>query len=72
MRKLLLLLSVVGIMSADVMASSATHIKGDSHLCKLFQKKAIRYKKTMRHDDYAKTTLASYQKRAKLFCLEGK
>ena len=36
MRKLLLLLSVVAIMSADVMASSATHIKGDTPLCKAF------------------------------------
>jgi len=72
MKKLLLLLSVVGVMSANVVVNSATKTKGDSPLCKLFQEKAIAYKKTMRHDDYAKVTLASYEKRAKLFCSKGK
>jgi len=40
----------------------------DNRLCKLFQEKATVYKKSMRTDKYAKATLESYNKRAKLFC----
>ena len=40
----------------------------NERLCKLFQDKIIRYKKNMREDALADTTLASYKKRAYVFC----
>ena len=40
----------------------------DAALCKLFTQKAIKYKATMRDDAYAQATLASYEKRAKIYC----
>jgi len=40
----------------------------DERLCQLFQDKIIRYKKSMRDDALADTTLASYKKRAYVFC----
>lgn len=40
----------------------------NKRLCKLFQDKIIRYKKNMRNDALADTTLASYKKRAYVFC----
>ena len=39
-----------------------------SKLCKLFQKKAIDYKKNMRDDELARATLKSYEERAALYC----
>lgn len=40
----------------------------NERLCKLFTQKAETYKKTMRNDVLAKTTLASYEHRAALYC----
>ncbi len=40
----------------------------NERLCKLFTQKAETYKKHMRNDDLARTTLLSYQERAKRFC----
>ncbi len=40
----------------------------NERLCKLFTQKAEAYKKNMRDDDLARTTLYSYQERAKRFC----
>ena len=40
----------------------------DASLCKIFQDKIKTYKKTMRDDEYAVVTLASYEKRAKIYC----
>ena len=40
----------------------------NERLCKLFTKKVEDYKKNMRDDILAKTTLASYKHRAALFC----
>ncbi len=40
----------------------------NQRLCKLFTEKAEEYKKHMRDDILAKTTLASYEHRAELFC----
>ena len=37
-------------------------------MCRLFTQKAADYEKTMRDDAYAKATLASYKKRAALYC----
>jgi hypothetical protein len=42
--------------------------KKDAKLCKIFQEKAMKYKKTMRNDEYAVKTLQSYKKRAKIYC----
>jgi len=44
----------------------------NERLCKLFTQKAETYKKHMRNDDLAKTTLVSYQERAKRFCSRAK
>ena len=52
--------------TTNIFASSTT--QKDERLCKVFQEKAITYKKTMRHDTYAKKTLESYETRADLFC----
>ena len=40
----------------------------NDRLCKLFQQKIIEYKKHMRDDFLAATTLSSYEYRASLFC----
>ncbi len=45
-------------------------VKKDPRLCKIFQEKIIDYKKKMRDDSYAHTTLESYKKRAKIYCGE--
>jgi len=37
-------------------------------LCKIFNKKIVEYEKVMRDDDLAAATLASYKKRASVFC----
>ena len=44
----------------------------NERLCKLFRQKAEEYKKHMRNDVLAKTTLASYYHRAQLFCDRAK
>jgi len=43
-------------------------LKEDKRLCKIFTEKIDVYKKDMRSDELAETTLASYQKRASIFC----
>lgn len=40
----------------------------DERLCNIFQKKVEEYKKNMREDELAYTTLESYKKRAQIFC----
>ncbi|HHS91844.1 MAG TPA: hypothetical protein ENK82_00710 [Campylobacterales bacterium] len=40
----------------------------DERLCKIFQTKLKNYKKNMREDELAYTTLASYEQRAQIFC----
>jgi hypothetical protein len=47
---------------------ASTDSKNDERLCKIFQHKALSYKKTMRDDAYAKKTLESYENRAKSYC----
>jgi len=42
----------------------------DERLCKIFQTKMESYKKTMRDDELAYTTLESYKQRAYIFCSE--
>lgn len=42
--------------------------KEDARLCKIFEDKYERYKKHMRSDELAKTTLESYKKRMNIFC----
>ena len=42
----------------------------NKELCTLFQVKAAEYKKSMRDDDYAKATLASYEQRVLMYCEE--
>ena len=72
--KKLLLISAALLMSVSMLdASTASKKSGDyDRLCKLFTKKADMYKLHMRSDDYAKATLASYEKRAKVFCAKSK
>ena len=40
----------------------------DERLCKIFKDKITKYKKNMRDDELAHTTLESYKKRAYIFC----
>jgi len=61
-----LVLLVLVIISVSLFGKTTT--KKDSRLCKIFQEKIIDYKKKMRHDAYAQTTLESYRKRAKIYC----
>jgi len=63
-----LFLFVVSITTLAFADTNKTQSKYDARLCKIFQKKVLHYQKNMRDDAYAKTTLASYKKRAKLFC----
>lgn len=56
-----------GFFNETASADKAEFIEND-RLCKVFQKKVEDYKKTMRSDFLAATTLASYEHRASLFC----
>ncbi|QOP40305.1 hypothetical protein [Sulfurimonas marina] len=51
-----------------LLASETKNPKYDAALCKVFQEKIKVYKEKMRDDAYAKTTLESYKKRAKIYC----
>ncbi|MEJ2372415.1 MAG: hypothetical protein P8Y22_03295 [Sulfurimonas sp.] len=51
-----------------LIANSDKESKYDPALCKMFQDKIKSYEKKMRDDSYAKTTLESYKKRAKIYC----
>ena len=67
---ILLILSMILSVSsfATTSFSSSTSHSEYSRLCKIFKHKALKYEKTMRSDSYARQTLESYQKRAKIFC----
>jgi len=69
----LLLASVLmaGFFNEDAESEKAQMLENE-RLCKLFTKKIEDYKKTMRDDILAKTTLASYEHRASLFCAKAK
>jgi len=66
--KTILLMILALTITTNIFAS--TEIKNEERLCKIFQNKALSYKKTMRDDEYAKKTLESYENRADLFCLK--
>ena len=70
MRKLLLttLASVLAVSSLTAGTVTLDTKDQPSRLCKVFQEKAKAYKMNMRDDKYAAATLASYEKRAKVFC----
>ncbi|MDH4944775.1 hypothetical protein [Sulfurimonas sp. C5] len=65
--KQLFVVVVLAIVSINVTASES-HSKYDPALCKVFQNKIKTYEKKMRDDSYARTTLESYKKRAKIYC----
>ena len=67
MKKLIILLTILTLGSVSV---SADNTKKDNRdrLCKVFTDKVSDYEKNMRNDIYAKRTLSSYEKRAKLYC----
>jgi hypothetical protein len=74
MKKLLFVL-VTMFLAVGTLTASTTVIEKKEQpktLCKLFKEKAKAYKITMRDDDYARATLASYEKRAAVFCAKGK
>ena len=60
-----------GFFNEDQESEKAQRLENE-RLCKLFTKKIEDYKKTMRDDILAKTTLASYEHRASLFCARAK
>ncbi len=73
MKKLLVIMMTMFITISSVYASQAVEKKGNqTPLCKLFTQKAKAYKLNMRHDQYAEATLASYEKRAEVFCSKNK
>ena len=65
MKKIILMILTLTI-TTSIFASSES--KNNQRLCKIFQHKALSYKKTMRNDDYAKKTLKSYETRAASYC----
>ncbi len=76
MKWLVLHIALLSIVSAGFFNEEAKSEKAkmleNKRLCKLFTQKAETYKKTMRHDILAKTTLASYEERAQMFCGKAK
>ncbi|QOR61477.1 hypothetical protein ACM66Z_08545 [Sulfurovum sp. ST-21] len=52
--------------------SEKAEMMENARLCKLFTEKVQKYQATMRDDRLAKTTLASYEQRASLFCSKRK
>lgn len=65
--KKIFLVAFLAVIPLSLVASSKES-KYDPALCKVFQDKIKAYKKKMRDDSYAKTTLESYKKRAKIYC----
>jgi hypothetical protein len=59
--------SFAGFFNETAASDKAEYLENE-RLCKLFTQKMIDYKKTMREDFLAATTLASYEHRAELFC----
>ena len=72
MKKVLGLVTLLWIATSLQGAKVIEKKEQPSTLCKLFNEKAKLYEKTMRNDDYARATLASYKKRAAVFCKKGK
>jgi len=66
--KSVLLILVMLTISVFAFGSTADNTQEDNRLCKVFSNKVQMYKKNMRKDEYAKTTLQSYEKRAQLYC----
>jgi len=64
--KTILLTILTMTFATTIFASSTT--QENKRLCKVFQNKVTTYKKTMRSDEYAKKTLASYESRAVHYC----
>ena len=64
---LLAAFSFAGFFNETADKDKAEYLEND-RLCKMFTKKVEDYKRTMRADFLAETTLASYEHRASLFC----
>ena len=62
---------MAGFFNEEAQSQKAQRLENE-RLCKLFTKKVEDYKKTMRDDVLAKTTLASYEHRRSLFCGKAK
>lgn len=62
------MMGAMALMASQSFTDVQKHNYKNERLCKLFQQKIVSYQKDMRNDDYAKATLASYEKRAKMFC----
>ena len=70
MKRVMMMLAavVMTVAAAEQPAQKPSHDYTNPRLCKLFRQKIVDYQKQMRDDDYAKATLASYKKRAAMFC----
>lgn len=66
--KMFYILVLVSIFTLEVTSQETKVSKYDPEFCKVFQDKIKTYKETMRDDAYAKKTLESYKKRAKIYC----
>lgn len=83
MKKLLLVGTVIVLESQIALASGAFGhlmpqkeeapvVNHNERFCSIFTQKAKDYEANMRDDHFAKKTLESYKKRAKLFCDKSK
>ncbi len=71
MKKIVLMAALTALVAgASSDFHKVEHLKKykNERLCKVFQEKIVNYQKHMRDDDYARATLASYKKRAAMFC----
>ena len=66
-----MMLVTIGLMASETVSFAKIEPSAttkNEELCKLFKTKTADYKAHMRDDDYAKATLASYEKRVSLYC----
>ena len=73
MKKMILLALVStfafsGFFNTDQAEAEKAQKEEAARLCKIFTMKAEKYKETMRHDEYAQKTLATYVAKEKKFC----
>ena len=75
MKYLMMNVLLISLLSAgffkDEQGGETAEMMENARLCKLFTQKVETYKKNMRDDMLAKTTLASYEHRASLFCAKA-
>lgn len=74
MKNTILMTLLISLFVSMTASANTTMYKSDQNdkMCQLFEMKVKDYKQTMRDDEYAKATLASYEKRAAIYCSSDK